>query len=117
MNAMIKDEAPKYRMVIDWSIETNEYRVSFPELPHCRAAGKTLEEAAHNGQVAVETHIREMIAGKTPVPKALANRKFSGNLPLRLDPDLHREIAIKAYQAGMSLNKFIEHLLKQNLRD
>lgn len=113
MNARAKDNLSKYRMVIDWDEATYVYRVTFPELPTCTATGESREEALQNAQKAVEEHIRDLQRGKEPVPRALAHRKFSGKIPLRVRPDLHREISIKAYKHGMSVNKYIEKRLKE----
>ncbi|MBI4041844.1 MAG: toxin-antitoxin system HicB family antitoxin [Deltaproteobacteria bacterium] len=46
-------------------------------------------------------------------PKPLAQQNFSGKIPLRIDPNLHRDLAIKAKIEGVSLNKLIEAELKK----
>ena len=40
---------------------------------------------------------------------------FSGNLPLRIDSDLHRKIYMKARQEGKSLNRWISEALEREL--
>jgi predicted HicB family RNase H-like nuclease len=40
-------------------------------------------------------------------------KPFSGKLPLRIDPELHRKIYIKAKSEGMSLNRWISEALKK----
>lgn len=35
------------------------------------------------------------------------DRSYSGKIPLRLDPDLHRRAAIRAQAEGLSLNQWI----------
>ena len=42
-------------------------------------------------------------------------RPFSGNLPLRIDPDLHRKIYVQARQEGKSLNRWISDALEREL--
>jgi len=42
-------------------------------------------------------------------------KSFSGNLPLRIEPDLHRKIYVKARQEGKSLNRWISDVLKHEL--
>lgn len=42
-------------------------------------------------------------------------KPFSGNLPLRIDPDLHRKIYIRARQEDKSLNRWISEALERVL--
>ena len=46
------------------------------------------------------------------LPTATANKEYSGKILLRISPDLHKAISIKALQEGQSLNKLIQHKLK-----
>ena len=43
---------------------------------------------------------------KTPLPKHLGGKEFSGKFVLRLEPALHRRLAAKAIAAGESLNSY-----------
>jgi predicted HicB family RNase H-like nuclease len=47
-----------------------------------------------------------------PLPPATAQREYSGKFLLRVGTDLHKQLAIKALQAGESLNSYCLHLLK-----
>jgi predicted HicB family RNase H-like nuclease len=40
-------------------------------------------------------------------------KPFSGNLPLRIDPELHRKIFLKAKREGKSLNRWIGEILEK----
>jgi predicted HicB family RNase H-like nuclease len=40
-------------------------------------------------------------------------KPFSGNLPLRIDPELHRKIFLKAKREGKSLNRWIGDTLEK----
>ncbi len=42
-------------------------------------------------------------------------KPFSGNLPLRIDPELHRKIYIEARRQGKSLNRWINEALEREL--
>lgn len=42
-------------------------------------------------------------------------KPFSGNLPLRLEPELHRKIYIKARSEGKSINRWINETLQKEL--
>jgi predicted HicB family RNase H-like nuclease len=43
------------------------------------------------------------------------DRPYSGKIPLRLDPDLHRRATTQAQAAGVSLNQWIAMRLEQLL--
>ncbi len=45
------------------------------------------------------------------------DKPYSGKFNLRLSPELHRRVAIKAEREGMSLNTFIENTLNEALVD
>jgi predicted HicB family RNase H-like nuclease len=40
-----------------------------------------------------------------------ADKKYSGHFMLRIDPKLHKALAIKAAREGRSLNAFVEERL------
>ena len=70
--------------------------------------GETVDE--------LEVAFREAVAdyllacqelGKSP------ERAYSGKIPLRIDPELHRAIALEADTAGSSLNAWISQNLKK----
>jgi len=44
-------------------------------------------------------------------PKPLIAQEFSGDLRVRLGSDLHRDIALKASEKGVSLNQYIKEKL------
>jgi predicted HicB family RNase H-like nuclease len=48
-----------------------------------------------------------------PLPPPTANKEYSGRLVLPVGKELHREVAIKAPQAGESLNSYCQKVLKK----
>jgi hypothetical protein len=48
-----------------------------------------------------------------PLPPATANKEYSGRFVLRVDKELHREVAIRALQAGESLNSHCQKIVKK----
>lgn len=42
-------------------------------------------------------------------------KPFSGNLPLRITPELHRKIFVRAKQEGKSINRWISEILEQQI--
>jgi predicted HicB family RNase H-like nuclease len=47
----------------------------------------------------------------------VADKPFSGNLILRIPPELHRVLYVEAKKKGKSLNSYIEERLKDNAAD
>jgi len=42
---------------------------------------------------------------KEKIPEPIAIKNYSGKFMVRIPPDVHRELAIKAAEAGISLNR------------
>lgn len=62
---------PKYTMIIQWSEEDQLYLVHFPEFPGQKfiTHGKTYQEAAQNGQEAIEGLISVLQDNGQPIPE------------------------------------------------
>ena len=68
--------------------------------------GNDVSEIEQSFHAVVDEYIENCKAeGKEP------NKPFSGNFVMRIKPELHRALFIKAKQAGLSLNTFISKKL------
>ena len=47
----------KYQMIITWSDEDNAFLVDVPDLPGCKADGKTVSEAVENAKTVIKEWI------------------------------------------------------------
>lgn len=103
----------RYKIDISWSDEDKCYLARVPELPGCATDGASIEEAAANAHEAIEAYVESLDAKGLPLPPALGAKRFSGKIPLRIDPALHRNLAIRASCEGESLNQFLEKRLKK----
>jgi predicted RNase H-like HicB family nuclease len=74
---MSEQQYEHYSMVIQWSIEDDAYLVTVPELPGCVTHGATYEEAARQGQDAIESWIdaRRASGRAIPAPRVLVSSK------------------------------------------
>jgi antitoxin HicB len=115
MRKMIKKRKSdlKYKLEINWSPDDDVYVVKAPELPGCVTHGDTMDEAYAKAKEAITAYLSSLEKRKLPIPKPLSEKKFSGKIPLRIDPILHRDLAIRAGIEGTSVNKFIEAKLKK----
>jgi predicted HicB family RNase H-like nuclease len=48
-----------------------------------------------------------------PVPEPIADRTYSGKFMVRVPPDTHRALAIKAAEVGASINRIVSEKLAQ----
>ncbi len=103
----------KYRVDIAWSDEDGCYVVRVPELSGCVTDGATIEEAAANATEAIEVFLETLDVQGRPRPPVLSERSFSGKVPLRISPELHRDLTARAMIEELSLNQFIERKLKK----
>ena len=47
------------------------------------------------------------------MPEPLASKKFSGHFMVRVPPELHRQLAMEAAEAGVSLNRLASDKLRR----
>jgi antitoxin HicB len=101
-----------YRIHIEWSPDDEVYVSRVPAFPGVAAHGATPEEAAHEARVATEGVIACMSDHGEKVPEPdLIGSDFSGNIRLRLPKSLHRRLAERAAEEGISLNQIMLMML------
>ena len=101
-----------YKCDIKWSVEDKAYVVSFPDLPGCVTHGDTLEEAIKNSKIAKGLYLESLREHGLPAPERLADKVYAGEIAVRIPPDLHKEVAIRAHYKGISMSQYIEEKLK-----
>ena len=97
--------------------EGGGYLIEFPDLPGCMSDGETIEEAIAHGVEAKRDWIAAMVAAGRPVPAPMAeaNEGYSGKWLLRTPKSLHRGLAERARQEGVSLNALTVAMLAEGL--
>jgi predicted HicB family RNase H-like nuclease len=73
--------------------------------------GRTPEELEDSFRQSVDFYL-EMCARDGVAPQ----KPFSGRFNLRLDPELHRQLAERAAQEKVSLNEWVIHTLQEAVR-
>jgi antitoxin HicB len=93
------------------------YLIEFPDLPGCMSDGETVEDAIRNGEDAKRDWIAAMKEAGRPIPLPLAEPadSYSGKWQLRTPKSLHRRLAERAKQEGVSLNTLAVTLLAEGL--
>jgi antitoxin HicB len=97
--------------------EGGGYLIEFPDLLGCMSDGETIEEAIANGAEAKRDWIAAMTEAGRPVPPPFNDpgESYSGKWLLRTPKSLHRVLAERARQEGVSLNALAVAMLAQGL--
>ena len=102
MNA-IRDDRYTYR--VTWSEEDKEYVGLCAEFPSLSWLASGPEVALRGIRSVVADAVADMRKHREPIPEPLASRSYSGKFMVRVPPDVHRELALAAAEAGVSINR------------
>ncbi len=108
---MLKNDHYTYR--VTWSEEDGEYVGSCVEFQSLSWLAPDLESALHGIRQLVADVVKDLKENDEPVPEPLASKKFSGRFMVRVPPDLHRQLAREAAEAGVSLNRLASDKLRR----
>lgn len=110
---MSKKASDDYLKVVEWSEEDHCYVGTAPGLMLGGVHGKNQKRVFDDLCDAVEEAIQLLRKEGRPLPVATANKRYSGKIALRIPPQLHKALAVKAFQEGESVNKFIQRELHE----
>ena len=109
MNPKMSDQ---YLKIVEWSEEDKCYVGTAPGLilggVHGKDEAKVFKELCKAVDLAIQIYQKE---GR-PLPEATADKTYSGKIALRVPPELHKTLVLKAVQTGESLNKLIVNKLQ-----
>lgn len=94
-----------YTYRVTWSEEDREYIGLCAEFPSLSWLASSPEAALRGIRTIVAEAVQDMQANGETVPEALASRHFSGKFMVRVPPEVHRQLAVEAAEAGVSLNR------------
>lgn len=77
------------------------------ELRGCITQGDTFEELGEMIQDAMRGWLEIALEDNIPIPEPAPDEDYSGKFVVRLPRSLHRELAQRAEQEGVSLNQFV----------
>ena len=97
----LKNDHYTYR--VTWSEEDREYVGLYAEFPSLSWLAASQESALKGIRTVVADVLTDMRSNKEPEP--IASRRYSGKFMVRVPPEVHRELVIKAAEAGVSLNR------------
>jgi predicted HicB family RNase H-like nuclease len=108
---MLQNDRYTYR--VTWSEEDNEYVGLCVEFPSLSWLEPSPEEALKGIRQVVAQAVADLEAREETVPEPIAVKKYSGKCMVRIPPELHRHLALKAAESGISLNRLASDKLRQ----
>jgi predicted HicB family RNase H-like nuclease len=108
---VLKNDRYAYRVI--WSEGDEEYVGLCAEFPSLSWLAKTPESALKGIRKVVSEVVQDMAANNEKVPEPISCKRYSGKFVVRVPPEIHRDLAIKAAESGISLNRLISSKLSQ----
>ncbi len=106
-------DSDRYLKIVEWSEEDQCYVGTCPGLFYGGCHGENGVEVYKELCEIVEENIALYNEDGKPLPPETAGKEYSGKFLLRAGKDLHKTLAIRALQAGESLNNFCLNVLKK----
>ena len=103
----------KYRIEIIEDEDEGGYIVSYPDLIGCISSGETIEKAVKNGEDARREWVLAALESGTVIPEPFSAEEYSGQFRLRVPKSLHKHLAERSKQEGISMNQYCIYLLSQ----
>ena len=108
---MMVKEVDRYTYRVTWSEDDSEYVGLCAELPSLSWLEETPERALIGIRQLVKETIADLRRAKEPVPEPISTRPYSGKFMVRVPPEVHRMLAIKAAESGVSINRLVSSKL------
>jgi predicted HicB family RNase H-like nuclease len=97
----------RYTYRITRSKDDQEFVGLCLEFPSLSWLAKTPEAALKGIRRVVERAIQDMADNGESPPAPLSGKSYSGKFVVRIPPEVHRALAIKAAEEGISLNRLV----------
>ena len=102
-----RGRSDRYTYRITWSAEDGENVGLCAEFPSLSWLAPSPEKALSGIKRLVREVVSDMqAAGETP-PEPLADKAYSGRFLVRVPPETHRALAMRAAEEGVSLNRLV----------
>lgn len=104
---VVRPEISHYAYRVVWSAEDQEFVATVAEFPSLSWLAGSQLEALQGLEALVAEVLADLETEGEELPQPLAERPFSGKLNLRLGSDLHRQVALRAAELGLSINTYL----------
>jgi len=92
------------------------YTIHCPELPGCITCAETIEEGVKMIEDAKIAWLEACITDNFPIPEPSNLEDYSGQFKLRMPKSLHRTLAEKSREEGISMNQYCLYLLSSTTK-
>lgn len=97
----------RYTYRVTWSEEDKEHVGLCAEFPSLSCLEETPAKAFAGIMALVLEVLEDMLDSGEAAPEPLAKRSYSGRFQVRIPPEQHRALALKAAEEGTSLNRYV----------
>lgn len=104
-------EVDRYTYRVTWSEDDSEYVGLCAELPSLSWLEESPEKALTGIRKLVKETVADLKRSKEKVPEPISTRSYSGKFMVRVPPEVHRMLAIKAAESGVSINRLVSSKL------
>jgi len=101
----------RYTYRVTWSEEDSEYIGLCAEFPSLNWLDESPEKSLLGIRRLVKDAVEDLKRNEELIPQALSTRSFSGKFMVRVPPEVHRMLAIKAAESGVSINRLVSSKL------
>lgn len=91
------------------------YVISIPELKGCITTADNVEKGMKLIEDAKKEWIKAALESEYEIPEPNSIEKYSGQFKLRIPKSLHKNLAEKSRQEGISMNQYCMYLLSKNI--
>ena len=96
----------KYTYRVIWSEEDTEYVGLCAEFPSLSWLSRTPETALKGIRKLVAQTLTDLRDNGEAIPEPLATKHYSGKLTIQISPEVHRQLALQAAEAGVSVSRW-----------
>jgi predicted HicB family RNase H-like nuclease len=107
MEPVSRPDVSHYAVNVVWSVEDREFVATCLEFPSLSWLASTQFEAMEGLKAVLEAVIEDMLESGEQIPEPFADRNYSGKFNVRMAGGLHRKLATRAAQDGVSLNQYV----------
>jgi predicted HicB family RNase H-like nuclease len=107
----VKVNHEHYTYRVTWSEEDGEFVGLCAELPSLSYLDESRPAALEGIFDLVGEVLEDMERCGEPIPEPIAEKKYSGKFQVRIPPEQHRSLAMRAAESGVSLNRYVSSRL------
>ena len=105
MKKLPKIEHYTYRII--WSEDDNQHVGLCVEFPSLSFLAPSPQKAFLGILKVVADVVKDMASSDESIPEPICSRQYSGKFMVRVPPEVHRKLALKAAEEDISINRLV----------